>query len=63
MNELEQLRNDNEVLLQRNTELGNRLKIVEKENITIKNTIKSMMDNERSHMAYKALKRLYELIQ
>ena len=36
MNELEQLRIDNEVLLQRNTELGKRLKRVEKENITIK---------------------------
>lgn len=57
------LKQDNEVLMQRNNELGERLQAKEREVQYIKNTIKAMMESERTHSGYKALKQLYEVIK
>lgn len=63
LNEYVDCRIDNETLMQRNNELGNRLKQKEKEIIDIKNTIKTMMENERTHIGHNVLKQLWEAIQ
>ena len=36
---------------------------LEKENITIKNTIHNMMESERTHIGYNVLKQAWEAIQ
>ena len=41
-------------------ELHERIHELEKENITIKNTIKEAMENERTHLGYNTLKQLAE---
>ena len=43
--------------------LNKQLALREKEIIDIKNTIKDMMDNERTKLGYNALKQAYEAIQ
>ena len=63
LNEYVDCRIDNETLMQKNTELGNRLKQKEKEIIDIKNTIKTLMENERTHLGHNALKQAWEAIQ
>lgn len=62
MEQLKQLKHDNEVLQQRNNELGERLKAKEKEITTIRQTIKNLMETERTHLGYNALKQAYEAI-
>ena len=63
MNEIEQLRTDNEALQQRNNELGERLIYLEKQNADIKNTIRTAMENERTHIGYNVLKQLLEQLE
>ena len=41
----------------------NRIKYLEKRNQTIINTIKTSMENERTHIGYNVLKQLLEAIQ
>ena len=60
---IEQLRTDNEVLMQRNTELGQRIKYLERKNQDIKRTIKANMESERTHIGYNVLKQLYEQLE
>ena len=49
--------------LQVNSNLDKQLQTKEKEIIDIKNTIKNMMDTERTHLGYNALKQAYEAIK
>lgn len=59
---LNQQNNDNETLMQRNTELGERLTMKEKQIADIKRTIKQLMETERTHLGYNALKQAYNAI-
>ena len=61
-NEILDLHEDNNTLKQRNNELAERLHQKEKECITIKNTIKDMMETERTHIGYNVLKQAYNAI-
>ena len=62
-NEVLDLHEDNKTLKQRNNELNKRLHQKEKECITIKNTIRTMYENERTHLGANVLKQLMEAIE
>ena len=49
--------------LQVNDNLTKQIAIRDKEIQNIKNTIKTMMENERTHLGHQALKQAYEAIQ
>ncbi len=63
LNEYVDCRIDNETLMQRNNELGQMVIRYQRKNQDIKNTIKTMMENERTHIGHNVLKQLWEAIQ